>query len=68
MTPLDNSPANEMKRCQECGSRVSPHWRKVFGNNEDEVYGCPDCTTSSERRCGHTRAGSDSETELGAVV
>lgn len=69
MTPVETSAVEtEKNRCQECGARVSPHWRRVFGNNEDEVYGCPQCTNSVERRCGHTRAAKDSETDLGALI
>lgn len=69
MTPIENTAtASEKNRCQECGANVTPRWRKVFGNNENEVYGCPDCTNSVERRNGHTRAAFDGEVDLGDAI
>lgn len=34
--------------CQRCGTRVSSRFRKVFGTNDAEIYGCIDCMTLSE--------------------
>jgi DNA-directed RNA polymerase subunit RPC12/RpoP len=32
-------------RCQGCGSKVSRRFCRVFGDNQDFVYGCPRCTS-----------------------
>lgn len=32
-----------MAECQRCGSHVSEDFERVFGDNNDEVHGCPDC-------------------------
>lgn len=32
-----------MPECNRCGSFVTPRFTRVFGNNEDTVYGCRDC-------------------------
>jgi len=31
--------------CNVCGSAVSHRFTKIFGDNQDEVYGCLDCST-----------------------
>lgn len=33
------------RRCRACGSFVSRRFRRVFGDNDDEVDACLDCTT-----------------------
>lgn len=33
-----------MPRCTDCDSHVTPRFAQVFGNNEDVVEGCMDCT------------------------
>ena len=35
-------------QCQQCGTRVSSRFRKVFGANDATIYGCIDCMTLSE--------------------
>lgn len=30
-------------QCQRCGSFVTPDFARVFGNNDDEVFGCYEC-------------------------
>ncbi|WP_350356129.1 DUF7563 family protein [Halorarius halobius] len=32
-------------RCRNCGSPVSRRFCRVFGDNQDDVYGCMDCTS-----------------------
>jgi hypothetical protein len=33
------------RRCRACGSFVSRRFRRVFGDNDDEVDACLNCTT-----------------------
>lgn len=37
-----NSPT---RRCSACGAFVSRRFRRVFGDNDDEVDACLNCTT-----------------------
>lgn len=32
-----------MAKCQECGSHITAQFAKVFGNNNDDVFGCLHC-------------------------
>lgn len=52
-------------RCQECGSHVSEQFRRVFGDNDDTVYSCLECST---RREIHDGAGADGEYHTRAVA
>lgn len=50
-----------MPRCKECGSHVSKSFARVFGDNQNNVYGCIDCgvIASSSRHdpdLDHTRS------------
>ena len=38
----------EGNRCQNCGEFVTPGFSRVFGDNHDHVYGCPECMTATE--------------------
>ena len=38
--------------CRNCGRHVTPQFARVFGDNENVVYGCVHCTTSRERQAG----------------
>lgn len=38
--------------CQNCGNSVTLQYRRVFGSNDDIVFGCPDCTTFREQHNG----------------
>lgn len=31
--------------CNVCGSTVSHRFAKIFGDNDDEIYGCLECST-----------------------
>lgn len=33
---------------KQCGSFVTADFVRVFGNNHDRVYGCPDYTTYAD--------------------
>lgn len=43
-------------RCRNCGAHVSPRFVRVFGNNEDELYHCLECSTFRDLQQG---AGTD---------
>lgn len=36
---------DQMKTCTNCGSAVSNEFAKVFGDNDDVVHICLNCTT-----------------------
>ena len=35
-------------RCRQCGQDVSPQFARVFGDNENVVHGCLECSTARE--------------------
>ena len=37
-----------MPECQQCGAHVTSRFRRVFGNNDGEVYGCRECMKSTD--------------------
>jgi hypothetical protein len=37
-----------MPRCEACGAHVTPHFARVFGDNDDDIYRCLDCATATE--------------------
>ncbi|WP_449272251.1 DUF7563 family protein [Halostella limicola] len=41
-----------MPECNNCGSFVTPDFARVFGGNEDEVYGCLDCVGATAVKNG----------------
>lgn len=47
MFRLDYNPEDEY-RCIECENKVTQQFARVFGDNYDNVYGCPECTTYRE--------------------
>lgn len=34
--------------CQTCGSHVTPDFRRVLGDNDDQVHACPNCANGGE--------------------
>jgi hypothetical protein len=46
-------------RCWTCGRNVSPTFARVFGDNQNEVYGCPGCSTFRELSGGIVSTRSD---------
>lgn len=53
VTRLDSEPGKQY--CGRCNSHISFTFARVFGNNEDEVYACPACSTMRELRNGEAR-------------
>lgn len=43
-------------RCRNCGSFVTRDFARVFGDNENQVFGCLDCMTATEVKKGGARA------------
>lgn len=39
-------------RCLGCDTHVSAEFARVFGNNEDTIYACLNCTTLAALRDG----------------
>ena len=39
-------------RCRNCGTYVSSQFAKVFGDNEDEIHRCIECTTLRDLQQG----------------
>ena len=50
-TESDNSTMAETQ-CQNCDSFVTPQFARVFGNNQNQVFGCFDCMTATEVKKG----------------
>ncbi|WP_458189651.1 DUF7563 family protein [Haladaptatus sp. NG-WS-4] len=44
------------RRCQNCGSFITSEFARVFGNNDDVVFGCLECMSATEVRNGKARA------------
>ncbi|MFC4357933.1 hypothetical protein ACFO0N_08215 [Halobium salinum] len=40
-------------RCNSCGSFVTPRFARVFGGNDDEVFGCLACQRTRDLREGN---------------
>jgi DNA-directed RNA polymerase subunit RPC12/RpoP len=38
--------------CQNCGHYVTDTFRRVFGDNQNELYGCLNCSTMRDLRSG----------------
>lgn len=34
--------------CRGCGAHVTEQFARVFGNNQNHVYGCPECCEQTE--------------------
>lgn len=39
-------------RCKTCGNTVSQNYARVFGDNNDEISMCPECSTYREFKNG----------------
>ena len=37
-----------MRECINCGSKVTQRFARVFGDNEDDIHGCPECCGLNE--------------------
>lgn len=49
---IEDSPDETTTRCQNCGSYVTSAFARVFGNNQDHVYACLECSTMRALRTG----------------
>ncbi|WP_238717549.1 DUF7563 family protein [Natronorubrum halophilum] len=47
-TPMAHGEGKNEDQCQNCGNDVSLQFRRVLGNNDNIVYGCPECKTERE--------------------
>lgn len=41
-----------MKHCQNCGAPVFPAFARVFGDDNNDVYACTDCTDNRLIKAG----------------
>lgn len=48
-----------MPRCRNCETHVTEQFARVFGDNENDVYNCTDCTTNRDLYDGAGSAGTD---------
>lgn len=55
---------DESRSCQRCGAHVSSEYRRVHGDDEGRVFGCPHCYGQAERLNGATQYGDDGEKEF----
>lgn len=39
-----------MKECKGCGEEISDQYAKVLGDNQDNVWGCPECRAKTENK------------------
>lgn len=46
----------EKSVCQQCQTPVSRQFRRVFGDNDNRVWACLDCTTATRVKRGAGRA------------
>ncbi|WP_456071295.1 DUF7563 family protein [Haladaptatus caseinilyticus] len=40
-------------RCRNCGSFVTPQFTRVFGNNQNQIFGCFECMTATDVKQGN---------------
>ncbi|SEO78234.1 hypothetical protein SAMN05216388_101939 [Halorientalis persicus] len=53
LTTVTDDTTNETStRCRNCGSYVTSAFARVFGDNEDHVYACLECSTMRSLRTG----------------
>lgn len=46
-TPADDVPS-VYPSCRQCDSQVSRQFARVFGNNDDVVFACPNCASMAD--------------------
>ncbi len=53
-TPMANEETDTgtRTRCGNCGKTVTQQFARVFGNNDDEIWGCPECKSYRELKDG----------------
>ncbi|WP_435156781.1 DUF7563 family protein [Haladaptatus sp. DFWS20] len=59
MTGSNQVPQREVgysdRRCRNCGSFITPDFTRVFGNNDDQVFGCFSCLSATAVKNGEAR-------------
>lgn len=50
-----------MQSCENCGSAVTPAFARVFGDNANVVYACPNCAVAREIYEGRTTGHLDGQ-------
>ncbi|WP_435158168.1 DUF7563 family protein [Haladaptatus sp. DFWS20] len=50
---IEGNTGHNERRCRNCASFITPEFARVFGNNDDEVFGCLDCMSATAVRNGH---------------
>jgi hypothetical protein len=49
MNPTPDSDARDGRtNCRTCNSQVSHQFARVFGDNDDVIFACPNCATMAE--------------------
>lgn len=48
----DETDTGSRTRCGNCGETVSQDFARVFGNNDDEIGGCPNCKSFRDMKDG----------------
>lgn len=48
-----------MPRCRNCETHVTEQFARVFGDNDDRVHNCIDCTTNRDLYDGAGSAQTD---------
>jgi len=56
-----------MPRCRNCESHVTEQFARVFGDNEDHVHSCIDCTANTDLYDG-AGSNADTGTEVAATA
>lgn len=41
-----------MPKCSNCDGHVTPDFARVFGDRDDKVHACPECSTYAELQVG----------------
>lgn len=54
----------QLDGCQRCGSHVTKRFRRVNGDSEGAVFGCPQCYAGVALKRGAVREGCDGEREV----
>jgi hypothetical protein len=57
-TADDPTQGHNQTRCRRCGGFVTARFARVFGDNDDQVYGCHQCTSTRELFSASSATGS----------
>lgn len=52
MATNDRSPSQASTQCQNCNNYVTPQFARVFGDNDNSVHACIECSTLHALRDG----------------